>query len=94
MIQKYTSSFFLVLVSEIHYRVSLFYGQSLPAGISDPEANARLIAASPELFTALVWVVEALRGTEIFMAGQGLDTKELDEIVRSANELLERIDGE
>ena len=62
-------------------------------GIADPEANARLIASTPELCIALVEAVEALRATEVFMRAQGLDTKELNKIIGSIDGLLDRIDG-
>ena len=62
--------------------------------ISDPEANARLIASAPEMHTALVGAVEALRATEVFMCAQGLDTKELNKIVGIIDRLLNKIDGQ
>lgn len=63
-------------------------------GISDPEANARLIASAPELKTALVRAVEALRATEVFMKAQGLDTDKLNMIIEIIDGLLDRIDGQ
>lgn len=62
-------------------------------GITDPEANARLIASAPELKIALVGAVEALRATEVFMCAQGLDTEELNAVIEIIDGLLDRIDG-
>ena len=62
--------------------------------IYDPRANARLIASAPEMHTALVGAVEALRATEVFMCAQGLDTKELNKIVGIIDRLLNKIDGQ
>ena len=59
----------------------------------NPEFNARLIAASPEMRIALIGAVEALRATEVFMSGQGLETAEMNEIIEVIDELLDRIDG-
>ncbi len=63
-------------------------------GIYDPGANARLIASAPEMKTALVGAVEALRATEVFMCAQGLDTKELNKIIGIIDGLLDRIGGQ
>ncbi|MBQ7544891.1 MAG: hypothetical protein IJT02_08110 [Synergistaceae bacterium] len=62
-------------------------------GSSTAEGNARLMASAPEMHTALIGAVEALRATSSFMRGQSLSTKELDAIVEAINELLDRIDG-
>lgn len=59
----------------------------------NPEFNARLIAASPEMRIALIGAVEALRATEVFMSGQGLETAEMNKIIEVIDELLDRIDG-
>lgn len=59
--------------------------------IADPEGNARLIAASPELLQALTYSQEVLRNTELFMSGQGLESGELNEIIRTVDELLDRV---
>lgn len=61
--------------------------------VRNPEANARLIAASPEMKIALFGAVEALRATEVFMRGQGFATKEMNEIIEVIDELLDRIEG-
>lgn len=63
----------------------------LTENIADPEGNARLIASSPELYQALIYSQEILRNTEIYMTGQGLESGELDEIIRTVDELLDRI---
>ena len=55
--------------------------------------NQKLIDAAPEMHLALIWAVEALRGTEVFMTAQGLDTEELNKIIDVIDELLDRIDG-
>lgn len=51
---------------------------------------------SPELFEemriALTGSVEALRAIEIFMCGQGLETDDLNKIIRTIDELLDRVD--
>ena len=51
---------------------------------------------TPELFEetriALINAVETLRATEVFMCGQGLGTNDLNKIVRTIDELLDRID--
>ena len=62
--------------------------------VRDAEANARLIAASPEMHIALVNAVEALRATEVFMCGQGLETMELNRIIDTIDELLDRAGGQ
>lgn len=48
---------------------------------------------APEMRAALIGAVEALRATEIFMKGQGLETEDLNEIIAVIDELLNRIDG-
>lgn len=63
-------------------------------GITDPEANARLIASAPEMHTALIGADEALRATEVFMKAQGLDTEKLNAVVEIIDGLLDRIDGQ
>ena len=55
--------------------------------------NQRLIDAAPEMKLALIWAVEALRATEVFMKAQGLDVSELNKIIDVIDELLDRIDG-
>ena len=57
------------------------------------EADARLIAGAPEMRIALIGAVEAMRATELFMCGLGLETDELNKIVGIIDELLDRIDG-
>ena len=47
-----------------------------------------------EMRVALIGAVEALRATEIFMCGQGLETNELNLIVRTIDNLLDRIEDE
>ena len=53
---------------------------------------------SPELFEemriALINAVEALRATEIFMCAQGLETDDLNRIVRTIDDLHDRVDDE
>ena len=45
-----------------------------------------------EMRVALINAVEALRATEVFMCGQGLETDDLNKIVRTIDELLDRVD--
>ena len=59
----------------------------------NPEFNARLIAASPEMKIALIGAVEALRATEVFMRERNFETKHLNDIVGIIDDLLDRIDG-
>ena len=47
-----------------------------------------------EMRIALINAVETLRATEIFMCGQGLETDELNRIVRTIDDLLDRVDDE
>ena len=47
-----------------------------------------------EMRIALIGAVEALRATEVFMCGQGLETNELNLIVRTIDNLLDRIEDE
>ncbi len=47
-----------------------------------------------EMRVALINAVEALRATEVFMCGQGLETDDLNKIVRTIDELLDRVDGD
>ena len=44
-----------------------------------------------EMRVALINAVEALRATEVFMCGQGLGTDDLNKIVRTIDELLDRV---
>ena len=44
-----------------------------------------------EMRVALINAVEALRATEVFMCGQGLDTKDLNKIISSIDNLLDRL---
>ena len=64
-------------------------------GEDDPEAlkNAKLISTAPEMHFALIGAVKVLKATEIFMSNQGLETDELNKIVRIINNLLDRVDG-
>lgn len=62
--------------------------------IDDPEANARLIASAPEMRVALIAAVEALRATDAFMCGLGLETDDLTGIIGTIDELLDRVDQE
>ncbi len=52
---------------------------------------------TPELFEetriALINAVEALRATEVFMRAQKLETKDLNRIITTIDELLDRLDG-
>ena len=50
-------------------------------------------AYAREMYVALVNAVEALRATEVFMCGQGLETTHLNEIIRTIDELLDRAGG-
>ncbi len=45
-----------------------------------------------EMRVALINAVEALRATELFMCGQGHETDDLNKIVRTIDELLDRVD--
>ena len=45
-----------------------------------------------EMRVALINAVEALSVTEVFMCGQGLETDDLNKIVRTIDELLDRVD--
>ncbi|MBQ6971737.1 MAG: hypothetical protein IJP86_05195 [Synergistaceae bacterium] len=65
----------------------------VPALGGAAEPNARLIACAPEMHNALAGANEALRATEAFMSGKGLETEALREIVRRIDGLLDRIDG-
>lgn len=56
------------------------------------ESNS-LAEYAPEMHAALIGAVEALRATEVFMSGQGLETEDLNEIIATIDELLNRIDG-
>ena len=55
--------------------------------------NQRLIDAAPEMRLALIWAVEALRATEVFMLAKGLDTSELNQIISVIDELLDRTEA-
>lgn len=63
-------------------------------GIDDPEANARIISASPEMYDALKMILEALIATGLFMATSGLETDKINELVDYVSELLAKIDNE
>ena len=89
---KNVDNTFSVIPAECQGFETTVLAEVFTEGIDDPEANARLIAASPELYSALVLCVEALRATEIFMAGRGLGTKELKGIINAAGELLASIE--
>lgn len=67
--------------------------QVLTEELDDPKATARLIAAAPEMLTALTAVVEALRATAKFFSSNGLDTNELNEIVSAIDDILDSING-
>ena len=45
-----------------------------------------------EMRVALINAVKTLRATEVFMCGQGLETDDLNKIVRTIDELLDRVD--
>lgn len=65
----------------------------LTEGVIDPEANARLIAAAPELKVSLIGALEALEATAEFMSTINLQTEDLHRITGTISELLDRIDG-
>ena len=59
----------------------------------NPEFNARLIAASPEMRIALISAVSTLKATKMFMLMRRFETEHLNEIIKVIDELLDRIDG-
>ena len=61
--------------------------------VDDPEANARLIAAAPEMYEALIHAISALKATGTFMYSEGLETEDLNGIIDTIDELLDRVDG-
>lgn len=65
----------------------------VPALGDTAEPNARLIASAPEMHHALTAANEALKATEVSLADKGLETDDLNEIVRVIGGLLSRIDG-
>lgn len=63
--------------------------------IDDPaeqKAVARLIAAAPEMWTALVSTNHALKATENFLRTNGWDAKELTDIVAAIDDVLNNVD--
>ena len=56
--------------------------------------SEKLATYAQEMYVALVNAVEALRATEVFMCGQGLETNHLNEIIRTIDELLDRAGGQ
>ena len=61
--------------------------------LDDPKFAARLIAAAPEMWTALVSANHALEATENFMRTNGFDAKELTEIVAAINDILVNVEA-
>lgn len=59
--------------------------------LDDPKATARLIAAAPEMWTALVAASEALRATRTFLNSNGYEAKELGEIVAAIDDILDNV---
>ena len=56
-----------------------------------PKTAARLIAAAPEMWTALVAASEALRTTRRFMSTNGYDVQELADMAAAIDETLDSI---
>ena len=94
---SYTSPF--IIQTEHGRHVANLTGSNLePEGqsIGEAEANARLIAAAPELLEALKGLVaayEAAQDREGFPTGYGLE-KESDAFMRSAHAAIARATGE
>ena len=82
------------LLDDTHGFATNILAQVMTDGVLDPEANARLIAAAPEMYYALTSTAETLSATENFMEHSGFDTSYLKEIVSTIEALLERIDAE
>ena len=80
-------------LGEGHRKKLTMLAEVLTQNVDDPKANARLIASAPEMYLALVNSLEALRATEVFMCGQGLETDTLNAIICTIDELLDRVDG-
>ncbi len=62
-------------------------------GIADPEANARLMSAAPELLEAVKIMCKGYKATREFFAGMGLSTSALTEIIADADGLIDRVEG-
>lgn len=67
----------------------VFFGK----GIKDPEANARLTAASPEMYTMIVYLVAMEREHTQALAALGYNTKDAESVLDTADALIDRIDG-
>ncbi|MBQ7155504.1 MAG: hypothetical protein IJR85_08140 [Synergistaceae bacterium] len=65
--------------------------QVMSEELDDPKATARLIAGAPEMYTALIAAVEALRATKTFLSTNGYEVNELDEIVAAIDDTLHSI---
>ncbi|MBR1658122.1 MAG: hypothetical protein IJ697_06625 [Synergistaceae bacterium] len=74
--------------------VKTLIAEVLTEGIDDPEANARLISAAPEMYRALECIIPTVTANEALMLTQGLDIKEINEIISTVEALLDRISGE
>ncbi len=61
--------------------------------LDDPKSAARLIAAAPEMWTALVSASHALEATEHFMRTNGYDAPDLTKIVAAINDILDNVDA-
>ncbi len=80
-------------ISRMHDVNGLILAEVYVNGINNPEANARLMAASPELFEAVKIMCKGYKATREFFAGMGLDTSALSEIITNADGLIDRVEG-
>ncbi len=90
---KYSRSNGTYAISRADDSNGLILAEVYVNGITDPESNARLMAAAPELLKAVKIMCKGYKATREFFAGMGLNTSALAEIIANADGLIDRVEG-
>lgn len=80
-----------IITDTAGFGINRAVAEVLTWNVDDPKNNARLLVSAPQMHSALVAAVEALRATNAFLSGINGDTPSLDEIISKIDDLLDDI---
>ncbi len=80
-----------IITDTAGFGINRAVAEVLTWNVDDPIDNARLLVSAPQMHSALVSAVEALRATNAFLLGINGDTPPLDEIISKIVDLLDDI---